>query len=663
MAKNYVIKFKSLRSGFLYTLSIGGGIGTAVELKGGAQPFTTQEDDTDDMFVPVRTQSGYIRIVDDGYAADGVTAFDWRDLMPKTGTERPVTLSHEDGGNIITDWVGYMQAQNFSGVLYGGTQEREFPVQCPLTSLSASFVNTTNRELKNFAYIIMQAFVNLPGMSFTNYIFQGGALAREILLKKVDWQNFITVGENDAVEARYDNLRMLTDLCSFWGWTCRVHGKWVYFACADDNDMGSALWLTPSDLQDMADGTSAGTISESFLYSVELTGDIFASMQNEEATVRGFNKATVSADANAAGSSVMEAFPPSVEQIMSNNGTHTEFYTDCYAVYSTDITDFDTPDMIGTCGTGNASFNKMLVRNNISDPGSGYNVVRIKKTFVSQSAAAFASFETSFHHSYYDTTIPNGGFDAGGISIYGDVFRMGKRFEDYDAQGVGRKHIYIRVGIGVDRAHALWWTGSTWSSTVSAVQVRVGSETAPKTLLSINTNHADLYGKLFVDFLGSDDIPENNGQRRFELVNFSLSFERRTVKYLLYESTRVSSRAYVATNVNIVRDEWNADCIYASDNDLDWGYGVIMDDDGKWLETITYDDTAVHPEQHLANRVAAYGETSKRRISVELRTDAIDEITPQNTVQLDGTTCYPIAIGHDWHDDITMITMLEIPSN
>ena len=541
---------------------------------------------------------------------------------------------------------------------------REFPVQCVLTSLSASFVNATNRELKNFAYIIMQAFANLPGVSFTYYIFQGGALANEILLKKVDWQNFVTVGENDAVEARYDNLRMLTDLCSFWGWTCRVHGDMVYFSCADDSDMDSALLVTPSDLQDMADGsTAAGIITQQFLYPVELAVDIFASMQNEEATVRGINKATVSVDANAASGSVMEAFPPSVEEVMSNNGKHTEFYSDCYAVYSTDITDFDTPDMIGTCGTGNASFNKMLVKNDISDPGSGYNVIRIKKTFISQSAAAFASFETSFHHSYYDTTTSNGGFDVGGITIYGDVFRMGKRFEDYDPNGTGQKHIYIRVGIGVDRAHALWWNGASWVSTVSAVQVRIGDETARNALMTINTNHANLYGKLFVDFLGSDDIPENNGQRRFELVNFSLSFSRRTVKYLLYESTRVSSRDYVATNANIVRDGWNADCIYASDNDLEWGYGVIMNDDGKWLETLTYGDTAEHPEQHLANRVAAYGETSKRCISVELRTDAIDEITPQETVQLDGTTCYPIAIGHDWHDDITMITMLELPSN
>ena len=53
---NYSITFKSLRAGTVYTLNIGGGTGAAIPLKGGAQPFTTQEDDSDDMFTPIRTQ-------------------------------------------------------------------------------------------------------------------------------------------------------------------------------------------------------------------------------------------------------------------------------------------------------------------------------------------------------------------------------------------------------------------------------------------------------------------------------------------------------------------------------------------------------------------------------------------------------------------------------
>ena len=146
MAKNYTITFKSLRAGTVYTVNIGGGIGTAVPLKGGAQPFTTQEDDNEDVFTPVRTQSGYLRVVDDGKDANG-NAWDWKDLIPATDTSRPVTLTHmipnPDAGQEgepdeieVTDWVGFMQAQTFSGVLYGNPQEREFPVQCPLTVVS-----------------------------------------------------------------------------------------------------------------------------------------------------------------------------------------------------------------------------------------------------------------------------------------------------------------------------------------------------------------------------------------------------------------------------------------------------------------------------------------------------------------------------------------------
>ena len=73
----YSISFKSLRSAAgdaPYVVNIGSTGGTA--LKPGASTFVTQEDDTDDVFTPIRTQTGYLRIIDDGKALDGVTAFD-----------------------------------------------------------------------------------------------------------------------------------------------------------------------------------------------------------------------------------------------------------------------------------------------------------------------------------------------------------------------------------------------------------------------------------------------------------------------------------------------------------------------------------------------------------------------------------------------------------
>ena len=71
MAKNYKIRFVSLRAGTTYDLNIGGGSGTAVQLSGGAQPFTTQEEGSEDMFTNIRTQTGYFRIVDNARDYDG----------------------------------------------------------------------------------------------------------------------------------------------------------------------------------------------------------------------------------------------------------------------------------------------------------------------------------------------------------------------------------------------------------------------------------------------------------------------------------------------------------------------------------------------------------------------------------------------------------------
>ena len=227
MAKNYSITFKSLRAGTVYTLNIGGGTGNAVPLKGGAQPFVTQEDDSDDQFAPIRTQSGYIRIIDDGYAADGVTAFDWKDLIPQTNTSRPVTLTA--GSTIV--WQGFMQSQNFSGTLYGNPQEREFPVHCVLSALNGVDIPTVVPQnlqmILNFGSLLGFIFGNvatLSGNALANgeFVFQCASRAQTILGAKIDWSNFLTTDEEGNSAANYTPYQILEDFCRFWGYTVRT---------------------------------------------------------------------------------------------------------------------------------------------------------------------------------------------------------------------------------------------------------------------------------------------------------------------------------------------------------------------------------------------------------------------------------------------------------
>ena len=122
---HWQIPFKSLRTGILYTVNIyqNNYSGSPVILNGVANPFTTQEAD-DDAFALLRTQTGYLRIFDDGKAVsnNAEVAFNWKDLLPSTDTDRPVTLTHISGQSTVIDWQGFLQAQNFSGALYGNPQ-------------------------------------------------------------------------------------------------------------------------------------------------------------------------------------------------------------------------------------------------------------------------------------------------------------------------------------------------------------------------------------------------------------------------------------------------------------------------------------------------------------------------------------------------------------
>jgi hypothetical protein len=109
-------------------------------------------------------------------------------------------------------------------------------------------------------------------------------------------------------------------------------------------------------------------------------------------------------------------------------------------------------------------------------------------------------------------------------------------------------------------------------------------------------------------------------------------------------------------------DEWGTDCIYASQNNLTRGYGLVMNPDYSYLETLVFSGsaTAKHPEQHLADRVTGFWQTSRRRLAVELRRDLIADITPRHKVTIDGMTGYPIAISHEWRDDVTQLTILQL---
>ena len=123
---------------------------------------------------------------------------------------------------------------------------------------------------------------------------------------------------------------------------------------------------------------------------------------------------------------------------------------------------------------------------------------------------------------------------------------------------------------------------------------------------------------------------------------------------------------YVSRNQNNVRDEVNIDCIYSTfGDDMNYGYGILINPDGTFMTNYDYGHTGTMtvPEQHLADRVTTFWATSRRRMALDLRSEMIGDITPKNMLIVDATKGHPIAISHDWHDDVTRVTLLDMETN
>lgn len=680
MAIHWNIPFKALRSGIVYNINIydASYTGSVIYLNGGANPITTEEDDDDDFFCNIRTQSGVLRILDNGKDANGnaLSADWWKSFVPDSDTDRPITITHRIGRDIVIDWQGFIQAQNFGFTLFGDPQIKEFPIQCALTVLEGTDIDPTHVEIENFAYLLRECLNDIDRLSggtisdhevvtdgvihINNIFVQGGADARTWLLKRVDWQNFIARNTDD-LEARYTLYEVLQDICRFWGWTARTYADSLYLTRADDSDRTTFAMLDRTQLSEMASGTDA---SDTLAFgTVALDGEEFVSINNVDYRQRGHNKAVVKADCCVPSSDYIIEMDDKVEDLMADQGWNGGSYTedDVTVRYTTDLLSFTRPLVTGTCRSTYAAFALADISSS-NDQGDGnIKIIRIKKSFSSASAQAYVQFTTVYHHSYSD----------GYFLMHGKTYRRTELFEDFDdrlGSDVGRKRMYMRLGVGKTRSTAKWYNGNTWSNTETTFKASIGNGGDLLYTFSGSGNFSrvgipapNVEGILFVEFLGSDDLDNLDNQKSFELADFCIEFYKSDEGRITERPDLPSEMEYTSKNQNNVRAEWNADCIYASDNDMAFGYGLLINPDGSFMKKIAYGSDMLFPEQQLANRVTDYWSTARRMVSMEINGTLVS-ISPNNKVTLDGTTFYPIAISQDWWNDKLEVTMVELPT-
>ena len=666
--KQWQIKFCSLRTETVYTVSVIKSESTEAEedvvvpLLGGSQPFVTDEDDDEDFFMPVRTQSGYLTIVDTGVDRNG-DPFDWRELLPSTDVDRPILVTNSSADVV---WAGFMQAQNFSGVLFEKPQERKFPIQCYLSTLSRVNIlpnafGTSN--LQSFATLLYLIISQIPNELFNTIYIQGGNDAITWLTRKFDWMVFGgTMDDNGNLESRYTALEALTNMCTYWGWTARMNGLDLYLLSPDDDTEQDIAMIGIYELYQLASGKTS--VDVEIVHPQELPiADEFAGTDNTDAQMRGPNTASITANVGDIDSKIFYCYPDFVSKEMYDEGAQSG-YTPGWNQYYCDT-------FTGWCQNAVKLF-KLL---KVSDFGRTTGIIPIIQ-FKQWVDASQVTFQTKKTHLY----------DGGYFTLKGKLRLNGKWVsrEMEDRPEVGTAWMWMSLGIGMTPASCVWYNvgGETWETTEIRNRVCLGGnseimycQSDPSATFWRAVDRIKIRtpkkGLIFLRFYGSDMNEEDckliNG---FDLSGFSMEYTLEDDPFRIFDSARHDSREYTAKNDNVLQDKWSTDCIFSTENYMKFGPGPVFNPDTGYFAGWNYTEHReaqpehgtgdTYPEQHLVDRVASFWSRARRKIDCELIYNPAKVISPLTPIRVDGTKLHPVSISRDWREDTVSITAIEL---
>ena len=649
----YTQNFVAL-DGTTFTLNIGG-VTPATPPKLSSEPMETQEDADTDMFMPVRTQSGYVRMM----AEDNTT---WRQFIPSSATAMPITLYQ---GSTIR-WQGYVQTGTYGTTYPAVYNEFELPLICGLSALDSFDVEVTGpADMVTLGQLLYYIFSKLTGLTYTFYFHASSSTDNDIrawLAYKLSWRNFLT--ENGVeLTSRFTCLGLLQELCKFFGWTCRTSGAGVYFTAITDA-LRNQRWLSCP----LAQLHAASPVFTPFtMKSLALTDAMFASTDHSEEYIPGVKKVTVSPELNPYDVIMEIPYDDICRPYKYDTPTRAERWrneptepTEVWLLYRgvinyenamikiTSYAEQQEGAGIPMCYGRFAAFD-----DNTEDDKKKFNWNKCYECFISEDYGNRRS------------TTPLFSMESQGAVILGDGVLYISGRADYEDTEISEDH----AGQCTLKIGNLYWNGTAWTSTASKFKLSMKDNGIENTDTIYNNADYDgmgipitapITGKIY---FAVDDVFRNqdywNGY--FPLMDFRIGFVRNG------EEDDLNDKEYTA-NGGSFPDDVNVDTIFSSDKTntvnaktfrCQAGYGLVYSGNVV-ASTIPFGTTQLKPEQHVADLIAAYGTTIRRSLQIDLWTNLTGSIGPDYKVSLESADFYPVAISHRWRDNITTLKIMQL---
>ena len=229
-----------------------------VALTPAAEPFTTSIQESDDLFTPIRSSNGYIRIVVDN--VDSIA-----DLVGAAPIDRAVYLSVNSNAR----WKGFLACESFTQAWDRGPIEIELPVVSPLEVARGIYPSSA---LDNLGYInFAQFLINMntalgvgftTGLAWSRFYFPVLSETPDTLQYQFDMKNYATAIDKNTKHEVASYYEILEDICKLFGWQAIEYEHELVFLAADKKcyESGSTVayrGYNHSKMQNIANGSYA----------------------------------------------------------------------------------------------------------------------------------------------------------------------------------------------------------------------------------------------------------------------------------------------------------------------------------------------------------------------------------------------------------------------
>ena len=679
-----------------FRLLIDGGASTDADyLTGGAVTMETQEDADADMFTPVRCQNGNFSYI-------GTNDHDaWLTMIPANSLSMRVVLQRRTSAAGVTpetyntEWQGYIQPQVYDNEYPGiGTVEHTFPVQCPLSVLDTLDIDENPSVDKGptmtFGELLQTYIFNrLTGTEITDYYIQGTKAVTEARLAvKVMWANFLEVNSNGEIKSKYTCKQVLEEFCKFFGYTCRMYGKYVYFTQPTEN---TATFTRFSSLT----GNGSAVSRSSF----NITDAMLVTTDNREEIHPGIGKATVKSDINKLDNLIELPYDELFDMYNTNISDSTIIVRaldqgdeKVYALIRQPNTNGGTltyenesvsMSLYAAKFNGNALTKNKYCRfltydgSEVGDPAT-QEIPESKKSF------GWTNCVELFHGTEYtgsDTSTMFTITSKQAFVVSGGILYISWKMRQTDAgQYKGMNSSKPATVTAQLRIGNNYWTGGSWSPSATNFTMQLDVEGPKTTRTSPTDPQYDGYGvavngtlRGIIEFKIIDVQPWQGNYNPFSpllwddnngfvpLHDFEIGFVRGTVeekKHNGNEYTQKGGAFRDEVNVDLI---WASDVIYGANRHMPAGLGYILNNDNTPMMKIpSMSDSPVTPEEELARIIAAYGNHTHRVVQLSLRGSLVGTVTPLKISSGLESGLFPLAVSHDWRDDVTTITLISI---